>query len=222
MYLSRGVKVKRPLSKRQQVMLKYIQDFVSENSYPPTVRDIQNGCDISSTSVVDYNLQILEREGYLQRKREVSRGIEILKDTTSSIVNKLTSVPILGNIAAGNPLPMSGSGPWIDADFDNVDIPTSLTKGKENVFGLKVKGESMIDALVGDGDLVLIEPTEQARNGEMVAAWLKDEEEATLKHFYLQGENVHLVPANSQMNPIVVPASNVSVRGRVVGVMRSF
>ena len=83
MYLSRGVKVKRPLSKRQQVMLKYIQDFVSENSYPPTVRDIQNGCDISSTSVVDYNLQILEREGYLQRKREVSRGIEILKDTTS-------------------------------------------------------------------------------------------------------------------------------------------
>ena len=96
MYLSRGVKVKRPLSKRQQVMLKYIQDFVSENSYPPTVRDIQNGCDISSTSVVDYNLQILEREGYLQRKREVSRGIEILKDTTSSIVNKLTSVPILG------------------------------------------------------------------------------------------------------------------------------
>ena len=219
---ARKCQMKRPLSERQQRMLQYIQNFVLDNSYPPTVRDIQSGCDISSTSVVDYNLQILEREGYLQRRREVSRGIEILKDTTSSVINRLTSVPVLGNIAAGNPLPISGSGPWNDSDIDNVDIPISLTKGKENIFGLRVKGESMIDALVGDGDLVLIEPTEQARNGEMVAAWLKNEEEATLKHFYLQGENVHLVPANSQMNPIVVPASNVAVKGRVVGVIRSF
>ena len=109
------------------------------------------------------------------------------------------------------------------------DLPNSpiancnliLTKNKENVFGLRVKGESMIDALVGDGDLVLLEPITKPNNGDMVAAWLEDREEATLKHFYLEGNKVRLVPANSMMQPITVSASNVAVKGRVVGVMRT-
>merc|ERR1712100_217428 len=100
-------------------------------------------------------------------------------------------------------------------------IPPFLTKNKENVFGLRVKGESMIDALVGDGDLVLLEPITKPNNGDMVAAWLEDREEATLKHFYLEGNKVRLVPANSMMQPITVSASNVAVKGRVVGVMRT-
>ena len=216
--------MKRPLSKRQQGILSYIQTFMSENSYPPTVRDIQMGCEISSTSVVDYNLQILQREGFLQRKREVSRGIELLGEAASvaaDSLRNLISVPVLGNIAAGEPLPVANTGPWNDADFDKVDLPPFLTKGRDNVFALKVKGESMIDALVGDGDLVLLEPITQPQNGDMVAAWLEDREEATLKHFYLEGDQVRLVPANSQMRPITVAATNVSVKGRVVGVVRT-
>ena len=216
--------MKRPLSKRQKAMLDYIQDFMKSNSYPPTVRDIQAGCDISSTSVVDYNLQILQREGYLQRKREVSRGIELLGEAASSAgdtFRNLMTVPVLGNIAAGEPLPVANTGPWNNADFDNVDLPPFLTKGKENIFALRVKGESMIDALVGDGDLVLLEPVTQPQNGDMVAAWLQDREEATLKHFYLDGDQVRLVPANSQLSPITVDATNVAVKGRVVGVVRT-
>ena len=136
-------------------------------------------------------------------------------------MRSLVNVPILGNIAAGEPLSLQGTGPWNNEDFDNVDIPPFLTKNKENVFGLRVKGESMIDALVGDGDLVLLEPITKPNNGDMVAAWLEDREEATLKHFYLEGNKVRLVPANSMMQPITVSASNVAVKGRVVGVMRT-
>ena len=131
------------------------------------------------------------------------------------------TVPVLGNIAAGEPLPVSNTGPWNNADFDNVDLPPFLTKGKENIFALRVKGESMIDALVGDGDLVLLEPVTQPQNGDMVAAWLQDREEATIKHFYLDGDQVRLVPANSQLSPITVDATNVAVKGRVVGVVRT-
>ena len=214
----------RPLSKRQQAILGYIQTFMSENSYPPTVRDIQMGCEISSTSVVDYNLQILQREGFLQRKREVSRGIELLGEAASTAadsLHNLISIPVLGNIAAGEPLPVANTGPWNDADFDKVDLPPFLTKGRDNVFALRVKGESMVDALVGDGDLVLLEPITQPQNGDMGAAWLQDREEATLKHFYLEGDQVRLEPANSQMRPITVAAANVSVKGRVVGVVRT-
>ena len=216
--------MKRPLSKRQQTILSYIQEFVIDNNFPPTVRDIQMGCEISSTSVVDYNLQILQREGYLQRKREVSRGIELLGKASNVVggnFRSLLTVPILGNIAAGEPLPVANTGPWNNIDFDSVELPPFLTKGRDNVFALKVKGESMIDALVGDGDLVLLEPIVQPQNGDMVAAWLQDREEATLKHFYLEGDQVRLVPANSQMAPITVAAASVAVKGRVVGVVRT-
>jgi len=213
--------MKRTLSVRQQLILSFIKDFMNKNNYPPTVRDIQNGCEISSTSVVDYNLQILQREGQLQRKRDVSRGIELLGEAATHTLRTLVKVPILGNIAAGEPLALQGTGPWNNDDFDNVDLPPFLTKSRENVFGLRVKGESMIDALVGDGDLVILEPVTHPNNGDMVAAWLTDREEATLKHFYLEGDKVRLVPANSMMQPITVPAANVSIRGRVVGVMRT-
>jgi repressor LexA len=163
----------------------------------------------------------LQREGQLQRKRDVSRGIELLGEAATHTLRTLVKVPILGNIAAGEPLALQGTGPWNNDDFDNVDLPPFLTKSRENVFGLRVKGESMIDALVGDGDLVILEPVTHPNNGDMVAAWLTDREEATLKHFYLEGDKVRLVPANSMMQPITVPAANVSIRGRVVGVMRT-
>lgn len=213
--------MQRPLSKRQKSILNYIKEFMKENSYPPTVRDIQSGCNISSTSVVDYNLQILQREGHLQRRREVSRGIELTGTQPEPANISYLKVPVVGSIAAGEPLNLIGADPLGKEDFDQVEVPPMLTGGKENIFALKVKGESMIDALVGDGDMVFLEPVDRPENGDMVAAWIRDREETTLKHFYLEGDKVKLVPANSQMQPIVVAANNVSVRGRVVGVVRT-
>ena len=111
---------------------------------------------------------------------------------------------------------------WQDDELESLDLPPFLTKGKEQVYALRVKGQSMIDAFIADGDLVLLEPTDRAENGDMVAAWLKDRDEATLKRFYLRGNMVELRPANEAMEPILVPAENVAIRGRVVGVIRSY
>ena len=131
-------------------------------------------------------------------------------------------MPVLGNIAAGAPLPTPPADSRYSEEIESVDLPSSVTGGSSEVFGLRVKGSSMIDALVADGDLVLLEPTVHAENGDMVAAWLEDVEEATLKRFYLEGDTVRLQPANETMDPIMVPAENVAVRGKVVGVVRSY
>ena len=210
----------KPLSDRQERILEFIEEFLSENNYPPTVRDIQNGCEISSTSVVDYNLRILQREGHLHRENEVSRSIQLLGGPRRRMANVVT-VPVLSAIAAGEPLPVPTQDGWAGDGADTVDLPTYLTRGKENVFGVRVKGQSMIDALITDGDLVLLEPTESASNGDMVAAWLRDHQEVTLKRFFLENGRVRLQPANPSMDPIYVPADKVAVQGRVVGVIRS-
>ena len=211
---------KKMVSERQKRMLGFISDFIEEHHYPPTVRDIQFGCEISSTSVVDYNLRILQREGHLRREADVSRGIELIGDTATPSDN-LVSIPILGSIAAGEPLNIPPSTSWKHEAIDTVELPFFLTKGKTDVFAVKVKGESMIDALVADGDLVIMEPAQKATNGDMVAAFINDNEEVTLKHFHMSNGTVTLQPANSTMQPIKVAAENVSVRGRVIGVIRT-
>lgn len=213
--------MKRGLSQRQDRILQFINKFVNEHQYPPTIRDIQYGCGVSSTSVVDYNLHILQREGYLRRDREVSRGIGLLREGTNDIRSETVSVPLIGNIAAGDPLHIPPSDSWVDSNLENIDVPAFLTKGKRDLFALKVKGDSMIDAFVADGDVVIMHPIGHPENGDMVAAWLEDSSEVTLKRFYLTGDMVSLVPENANMKPIKVKASNVSVRGRVVGVVRA-
>ncbi|MDA1347940.1 MAG: transcriptional repressor LexA [Chloroflexi bacterium] len=210
--------MKGKLSPRQQGILAFIRRFMDEHQFPPTVRDIQAGCDISSTSVVDYNLQVLQREGNLRRLPEVSRGIELLDGGAR---RGFVNVPVLASIAAGVPIPVPSQEALDDPNLENIELPTSLTQGKENVFALRVKGTSMIDAFIADGDLVLLEPVVHPDNGDMVAAWLLDDEEVTLKRFYLEGDTVRLQPANSAMEPISVPAEKVAVRGRVVGVVRT-
>jgi repressor LexA len=213
--------MKKKLSPRQQRILECIRDFMDEHHYPPTVRDIQAGCEISSTSVVDYNLHIMQREGYLKRLPEVSRGIELLDGGSRRSRRDVVQVPVLANIAAGDPLPIPPSDSWREQALEVIDLPTSVVKGRDNVFGLRVKGLSMIDAYVADGDLVLLEPVPQPENGDMVAAWLDDDNSVTLKRFFLEGDTVRLQPENSSMEPIRVPAENVAVRGRVVGVIRT-
>lgn len=213
--------MKKKLSTKQEAIVEFIKGFLEDHHFPPTVRDIQAGCEISSTSVVDYNLRILQREGYIRRRSEVSRGIELLKDSSGREArpDNVVAVPVFGSIAAGEPLHIPGAATRSDAD-EVVDLPSFLTRGNPEVFAVRVKGESMIDALVADGDLVVLEPAVDARNGEMVAAEINGDE-VTLKHFFIQNGTVTLQPANAQIDPIVVPADKVQVRGKVVGVVRS-
>ena len=211
----------RKLSPKQKLILEYIADFLDEHQYPPTVRDIQYGCYISSTSVVDYNLRILQREGHLVRQPDVSRGIELLDGQRRSYRAGLVPVPVMGNIAAGDPLPLPPSSSWRDEGIDSVDLPRLMTKGKDNVYAVRVRGQSMIDALVADGDLVLLEPALRAENGDMVAARLREDDSVTLKRFYMEGSNVRLQPANATMDPIIVSANDVAIHGRVIGVIRT-
>ena len=213
--------MKTTLSERQERILAYIRDFMDDHQYPPTVRDIQTGCDVSSTSVVDYNLKKLQQMGYLKRQREVSRGLELVGEGLRGSKREVVRIPIMGSIAAGEPLFAPDAPAYADESHDTIDLTAGLTQDRQNLFALRVKGTSMIDALVADGDIVILEPTNEARDGEMVAAWLNDEEETTLKRFYMEGDTVRLQPENSTMEPIRVSASNVSVRGKVVGVVRS-
>ena len=213
--------MKKKLSTKQEAIVEFIKGFLEDHHFPPTVRDIQAGCEISSTSVVDYNLRILQREGYIRRRSEVSRGIELLKDSSGREArpDNVVAVPVFGSIAAGEPLHIPGAATRSDAD-EVVDLPSFLTRGNPEVFAVRVKGESMIDALVADGDLVVLEPAIDARNGEMVAAEINGDE-VTLKHFFMRNGTVTLQPANAQVDPIIVPADKVQVKGKVVGVVRS-
>jgi len=203
----------KELSTKQSRILNFLHRFLEERSYPPTIRDIAKGCRISSTSVVEYNLRILEREGYIRRDREVSRGIELG-------ARRIVRVPVIGSIAAGEPIPVPTPDTWSTEETGSLELTEELTRGKEGVYALKVKGTSMIDALIGDGDLVLMQQAATAENGEMVAVWLKMEREATLKRFYLDEGRVRLQPANEEMQPIYADAANVAIQGRVIGVIR--
>lgn len=209
------------LSARQESILEFIKEFMEERHYPPTVRDIQTGCNVSSTSVVDYNLHKLQNMGYLKREPEVSRGIELIGEGLKGTKRDIQSIPVMGSIAAGEPLHVPDAPAFAQESYDTIDLPSSLIGERDNIFALRVKGTSMIDALVADGDLVIMEPANEASDGEMVAAWLDGSEETTLKRFYIEGDMVRLQPENSTMQPIMVAAKDVSVRGKVVGVIRS-
>lgn len=205
------------ISDKQRKILMFIKSFVDEKGYPPTVRDIQNGCSISSTSVVDYNLRILQKEGYIHRDAEVSRGIELFE----KLRNKVVKIPILGTIAAGLPIPVPEMDTWdVTISAETLDVAADMINGKEGIYALKVKGHSMIDALVDDGDIVLMQQTSVADNAEMVAVWLKRENEATLKKIYKESGQIRLQPANVQMKPIYTNADNIEIQGRVIGVIR--
>ncbi len=207
------------LSSKQQNIIDYIHQFLGDRGYPPSIRDMVIGCGISSTSVVNYNLNILEREGYIRRHPEVSRGIELLPRSLSP--GSPIQVPIIGQIAAGEPIPVPASETWdVAATSETMEVTEDLTRGRKQVYALKVKGWSMVDALIGDGDVVLMQYVNVVENGEMAAIWLKAEKETTLKKFYAEDGRVRLQPANSQMQPIYAEPDNVEIQGRVIAVIR--
>ncbi len=214
---------KKKLTAKRERIVDFIRRFMRDNGLPPTVRDIQKACGISSTSVVDYNLRVLQRDGYVRRRPDVARGIELLDGSVPSYRggSGTRRIPVIAYIAAGEPLPVLDGDGWTTGEsLESIEIPPEMLRDKTQLYALKVKGTSMIDALVDDGDIVLVEPSREAPNGDMVVARLKLENETTLKRLYQHGEDVRLQPANSQMEPIYCRADNVEVQGRVVGVIR--
>ena len=211
------------LSTRQEKMLRFIRRFVREHHFPPTIREIGEAVGISSTSVVNYNLNVLEKKDLIARDKNVSRGLRVVEngEVEESGPPRIVRIPLVGRIAAGEPI----SIPEEVSDFsmfgdETVDIAAGMLDETEGIYALQVRGQSMIDALINDGDIVVMKHQSHANNGEMVAARLREANETTLKRFYLEGDRVRLQPANPTMGPIYAPAGDVEVQGKVMMVIR--
>ena len=216
------------LSVRQTRILEMIRQFSAEFGYPPSIREIGAAVGISSTSVVSYNLQVLERKGFLSRESFISRGLRLAASEEAGSEERQAypvaaplSVPLYGVIAAGEPIPVPDND-LVEADLERVAIPAEALGTAEGLYALRVRGNSMIDALVSDGDIVIMRHQQTAENGDMIAAWLREEKETTLKRYYLDRERglVRLQPANPAMQPIYVQPRNLEIQGKAVLVIR--
>jgi len=218
------------LSERQRAILKFIQTFSNDHGYPPTIREIGAAVKINSTSVVNYNLNKLVKEGYISRSKDVSRGIRLnghelavsVIDNGDNWSHSIMGVPMVGQIVAGEPTPIPGEGLDLQHTEDEIPVPRMLIGNNDasQVFALRVNGQSMIDAMINEGDIVILKKQGIARNGEMVAVWLSERGETTLKKFYDEGDRIRLQPANPTMSPIYVDKDKVEIQGRVLAVLR--
>jgi repressor LexA len=221
---------KAGLTERHKNILKFIERFQAENGFPPSIREIGENTNISSTSVVNYYLNQLEEMQYIERESNVSRGIRLMRTMEGNLVSAaqtitdMFNVPVVGRIVAGEPVPVPSSDFNYYDQETGIDIARSLLPPREkteDLFALEVQGDSMIDAMVNDGDIVVMRSITQAENGEMVAVWLTDRDETTLKYFFLENGRVRLQPANPQMKPIMIDnPAQVKIQGKVVLVIR--
>ncbi len=210
----------KELSRRQRAILEFIETFLDENDYPPTIRDIQGELGISSTSVVDYNLKVLEAHNAIRRNRNISRGIELVGRSPGR--RNVVALPVIGQIAAGAPIPVPDDFSSAEP-LETIELSTEIVPdGGRNLFALRVKGTSMIDSLINDGDVVVLRHQETCENGDTVAVWLRDEKETTLKKLYHEGGQVRLQPANMTMEPIYTNPDNIEIQGKLVTVVRSY
>ena len=208
------------LSDRQRRIMVFIREYLEAHNYPPTIREIGQAVGISSTSVVKYNLERLVEKGLIERSGEVSRGLK-LKDGPSLVPRGpgIIAIPKLGVISAGSPVAAYGQqeDPF---SGETLVLPQELVPGSGDLYTLKVEGDSMIDALVHDGDWVVIQHRTTAQPREMIVAWIKDREETTLKYYYPEGAQVRLQPANPAYQPIYVPSDQLEIQGKVVAIVR--
>lgn len=199
------------ISNKQREILEYIKQEILNKGYPPAVREICEAVDLKSTSSVHSHLETLEKNGYIRRDPTKPRAIEIIDDTFNLTRREVVNVPIIGNVAAGQPL----------LAVENIEnyfpIPIEFMPNKET-FMLNVKGESMINAGIFDGDRVLVEKQSDARNGDIVVALVDDS--ATVKTFYKENGHFRLQPENDTMDPIIV--EDCQILGKVFGVFRFF
>lgn len=197
------------ISAKQQEILEYIKDEILNRGYPPAVREICEAVHLKSTSSVHSHLETLEKNGYIRRDPTKPRAIEIIDDTFNLTRREVVNVPMLGKVAAGQPILA------VENIEDYFPIPTEFMPNEES-FMLKVQGESMVNAGIFDGDRVLVQKQSTARNGEMVVALVEDS--ATVKTFYKENGHYRLQPENDFMDPIIV--NEVSILGKVFGVFR--
>jgi repressor LexA len=234
------------LSDRKRRILEYLGEYQVQFGFPPSIREIGEKTGITSTSVVNYYLDQLEKAGYIERESHISRGIRLVKgmvdgnggvgtrlaqsaqsmaQSVVQTVEEMLRIPIVGRIVAGEPVPVPNSADFsIFSPDEGIDIARSLLPPREkgnDLYALEVNGNSMIDAMVNDGDIVIMKRVREAKNGEMVAVWLNDREEATLKYFFAESGHVRLQPANPTMGPIIIDdPRTVEVQGKVVMVIR--
>lgn len=214
---------KGELGERHKKILDVLERYRKEIGYPPSIREIGKEADISSTSVVNYYLNQLEDWNYIERDRKISRGVRLMNPVAKAIGDLMT-VPILGMIGASELIPNPTS------DFANYDPETSVEVARsllperergEQLFALQVDGESMIDAMVNNGDIVVMKSAQDAKDGDMVAVRLTDTDETTLKFFYRDNDSIRLQPANPEYKPIIVnDPSTMIIQGKVVLVIR--
>lgn len=205
------------VSDTRQRIVEFIRNFVEQKGYAPTMGEIKTALGLSSKSLVEYHLRALEEEGVITREPQVARGIEV-----SGVGRRARAVPLLGTIAAGEPIPVPTEETWHTIAQETVEVPAEMLPRQIRAYALRVKGTSMIDAFVDDGDIVVLEATRTADDGEMVAAWLTDRQEATLKKIYYEPERIRLQPANRSMAPIYADPDQIEVQGRVIGVLRKY
>jgi repressor LexA len=217
------VRTRRGLTERHRKIIAYLNERMS-TGYPPSIREIGEAVGITSTSVVTYYLKQLTEMGLIERDAKFSRAVRL----TDPISRDLVKIPILGPIAAGEPMLVPAPGAsylGIGNEMDAVDVARSLLpSGEKNseLFALKVKGESMIDAMINDGDIIIMKPVIKANNGEMVAIWLPNRDETTLKYFFKEKDSYRLQPANPTMRPIMIDKSEpLEIKGKVVMVIRN-
>ena len=211
------------LGERHKKILAFLQTYQGRMGYPPTIREIGEDTGISSTSVVNYYLDQLEKMGKIERQRKISRGVRL---AGGSPLGEMFKIPVAGRIVAGEPIPVPASDfSYFDAET-SIDIARTLLPSpdkSEGLFALEVDGDSMIDAMVNDGDIVIMKPTGgiQPNNGEMVAVWLPERDETTLKYFYKEKEGYRLQPANPTMEAIHIDKDEtLEIKGKVVMVIR--
>lgn len=232
----------KKLTKRQKNILRYIYDCLREDSRPPTIREIGTALDISSTSVVNYNLNRLQEKDLLEREATVSRGLrltdaafELLNvkpapavprpSTSPSILESLQNlvrIPVLGNIVAGEPIEVGNDAFTTYDEDDAIEFSATMLPGRTNdLFALRVSGDSMVDDMINDGDIVVMRPQQTiAQDGEMVAAWVTGEGN-TLKRIYRENNRIRLQPSNPNMGPIYADPNDVAVQGKVILVLRN-
>ena len=227
-------KKQKGLSDKHKRVLEVLERYTDQHGYPPSIREMCSRANISSTSVANYYLDRLEELGYIKRDRRVSRGVRVIKsysepgvldkaeemvETVGQALRDLIRVPLVGQIVASEPVTS-----FTDQPTNMIDVARSLlpTQRDDDLFALTVSGDSMIDAMVNDGDIVIMRPLQgTVKNGEMVAVWLNDKDETTLKYFYRENGHVRLLPANPTMDPIIIEdPSTVEIQGQVVMVVR--
>jgi repressor LexA len=216
------------LSERQRNMLRFIETYVEEHGFPPTIRQIGEATGINSTSVVNYNLNKLVQAEYLSRSSHVSRGLRLVAPVPSAdgkrkavqVKPSSMGIPKIGHIFASEPMPVPDDY-YYDED-DLIEVTPSMLGGAdpEDVYALEVKGDSMKDAMIREGDIVIFRKQEIAKNGDMVAVWLDDRSETTLKYFFNEGSRIRLQPAHPDMGPIYVDPKHCRVEGKVLSIIR--